>query len=346
MNGRIPNSPPEILPVPAGEARPRWSVMIPVFNCIGYLEETLQSVLLQDPGPEMMQIEVIDDHSTDGDVAALVKRLGKGRIGYHRQPYNRGSLRNFETCLNRARGEWVHLLHGDDLVKAGFYREIGNLFTLYPQAGAAFTNHIFINETGGEVSFYKALAGSPGLLPDWLTRIASRQYVQPPAMVVKRSVYEHLGSFFAVHFGEDWEMWVRIAAHYPVAYSPRHLAKYRYHSNNITSRSFLSGQSIRDIHTVIRIVRQYLPPDQQRNLRRAARRNYAAYFANTSHRIYTEFRDPKAAFVQAWQAWKMSPNALTTMSMLKLAGRNIYSMLRKLTQTDERRPYSTNPTHH
>ncbi|TCS90119.1 glycosyltransferase involved in cell wall biosynthesis [Anseongella ginsenosidimutans] len=343
---RIPHNPPEILPVPAGEARPRWSVMIPVFNCIGYLEETLQSVLLQDPGPDIMQIEVIDDHSTDGDVAALVTRLGQGRVGYHRQPYNRGSLRNFETCLNRAKGEWIHLLHGDDLVKPGFYGEIGNLFARYPQAGAAFTNHIFINEAGGELSYYRSLAGSAGLLPDWLARIASRQYVQPPAMVVKRRVYEHLGSFFAVHFGEDWEMWVRIAAHYPVAYSPRHLAKYRYHRNNITSRSFLSGQSIRDIHTVIRIVRQYLPRDQQRHLQKAARRNYAAYFANTSHRIFTEFRNPKAAFTQAWRAWIMSPNALTSASMLKLAGRYIYSMLRKLPQTDERRPYSTNPTHH
>src|SRR5690606_29975450 len=144
------------------------------------------------------------------------------------------------------------------------------------------TSHIFINEAGEEISSYRSLADSPGLLGNWLSRIASRQYVQPPAVVVKRSVYEHLGSFFAVHFGEDWEMWVRIAAHYPVAYSPRHLAKYRYHSNNITSRSFLSGQSIRDIRTVIGIVQRYLPRDQQRSLRKAARRNYATYFANTA----------------------------------------------------------------
>ena len=30
-----------------------------------YLEEALRSVLQQDPGPEQMQIEVIDDRSTD-----------------------------------------------------------------------------------------------------------------------------------------------------------------------------------------------------------------------------------------------------------------------------------------
>jgi len=31
-------------------------------------------------------------------------------------------------------------------------------------------------------------------------------------MVVKREVYEKLGGFYGVEYGEDWEMWVRIAA--------------------------------------------------------------------------------------------------------------------------------------
>lgn len=330
MNERIPQVPPVILPLPVGEIRPRWSVMIPAYNCIGYLEETLRSVLVQDPGPEAMQIEVVDDHSTDGDVRALVERVGNGRVGYFRQPYNRGSLRNFETCLNRAKGEWIHLLHGDDLINPGFYLETGDLLTRYPEAGAALTSHIFINEEGKDISFYRSLADSPGLLGNWLPRIASRQYVQPPAVVVKRSVYEHLGSFFAVHFGEDWEMWVRIAAHYPVAYSPRHLAKYRYHSNNITSRSFLSGQSVRDIRKVIGIVQQYLPRDQQRTLRKAARKNYATYFADMAHRVYYKLKDPKAAFSLSWRAWKLSPNLITTAGILKLAGRHIYHVFREL----------------
>ena len=53
-----------ILPVPEGTPRPVWSVMIPTYNCAKYLRETLVSVLAQDPGPEQMQIEVVDDYST------------------------------------------------------------------------------------------------------------------------------------------------------------------------------------------------------------------------------------------------------------------------------------------
>ena len=55
------------------------SVMIPTYNCATFLRTTLESVLAQDPGPEQMQIEVVDDHSTEDDPAVVVRALGAGR---------------------------------------------------------------------------------------------------------------------------------------------------------------------------------------------------------------------------------------------------------------------------
>jgi len=49
--------------------------MIPTYNPRAeYLEETLWSVLRQDPGPEQMQIEVVDDCSKD-DTASEITRV-------------------------------------------------------------------------------------------------------------------------------------------------------------------------------------------------------------------------------------------------------------------------------
>ena len=45
-----------IEPVPEDGNRPFWSVMIPVHGCGPQLEETLQSVREQDPGPSRGQI--------------------------------------------------------------------------------------------------------------------------------------------------------------------------------------------------------------------------------------------------------------------------------------------------
>ena len=58
--------------------RPLWSVIIPTYNCAEFLKQTLQSVLVQDPGEEVMEIIVIDDHSTKDDPEAVVKEFGQG----------------------------------------------------------------------------------------------------------------------------------------------------------------------------------------------------------------------------------------------------------------------------
>ena len=60
---------------------PFWSVMIPAYNpSVDYLEQTLRCVLAQDPGPEQMQIEVVDDCSPAVDVAARVREIAGDRI--------------------------------------------------------------------------------------------------------------------------------------------------------------------------------------------------------------------------------------------------------------------------
>ena len=319
MNERTPQTPPIILPLTAAISRPQWSVMIPAYNCSRYIKDTIESVLANDPGKELMQIEVIDDDSTDADLEALVKKIGKGRVSYFRQPRNVGSLRNFETCINRATGKWVHILHGDDKISEGFYREIESLFTTYPQAGAAFTAINYINENGEKLRVNDSVPINCGIVENWLTQIATGNLIQPPAIVVKREVYEKIGSFFAVHYGEDWEMWVRIAAGYPVAYSPKPLAMYRYlRTNSISSSSLRSGQNCKDIRKVINIINNYLPEQQRKKLARQAKRKYSNYFAYCAKLIYEEYGDTKAALYQARLAAAMDVNTITVLALVKL----------------------------
>jgi glycosyltransferase involved in cell wall biosynthesis len=318
MKDRIPQKPPEILPVPGHIKRPLWSVMIPAYNCSQFLTDNILSVLSQDPGPDLMQIEVVDDCSTDTDVESLVCEIGKGRVSYFRQPENAGSLRNFETCINRSTGHYIHLLHGDDQVLIGFYAEIENLYKAFPDAGAAFTGFTYVDEQNLRLYDNQELLNEPGLLTNWLYQIARSQLIQPPAMVVKRSVYEKLGSFYAVHYGEDWEMWVRIAAHYPVAHSPRNLALYRVHQNNITSRYFLTGQSMTDVLKVLDLIQDFLPPGERAKAKRFTKKHLAYYFAYSSDKIYHVFGEPFVALEQSKRAMGMHFSRITFFYWLKM----------------------------
>lgn len=260
--------------------------MIPAYNCFDTLGETINSILLQDPGKDQMQIEVIDDGSTDGDVKELVERLGKGRIEYFRHTRNMGSLASFETCLNRARGKLVHLLHGDDKVRKGYYAKIGGLFQEYPHIGAAFCRYTTINEEGKVLWDHGREMTEDGILNDWLYKIGSRQRLQYCTITVKREVYEKLGGFYGVTYGEDWEMWVRIAAHYQVAYTPEILAEYRVHSNSISHRSYMDVRHVREMQWAIDSIQKWLPEHLKKDLRKEASRHYAEYAIDVANNIW------------------------------------------------------------
>lgn len=316
---RILKTPPLITPVKSDVKRPLWSVMIPTFNCFQHIKQTLESVLLQDPGPEIMQIEVIDDCSTDGDVEALVKEVGKGRINFYRQEQNVGHHRNFETCLNRSKGELVHLLHGDDCVLNGFYKEIEMLFQENPDAGAAFTKNGYLDEWNNMSIPEKNIKNTPGILENFLFDIAQGQMLQVVAMVVKRKVYEDLGGFYAVNYCEDWEMWIRIAAHYPVAYSPKCLALYRGGQNNaasITSTSMVRGENFKNMYKAIELSQQYLPTEKRKFIKNMAKKKYSMHIAKASNNIYNY--SSKVAFKQAFCALKMHQNSRTIYWVMRL----------------------------
>lgn len=310
---RVPDSPPVIKPVPPGIERPLWSVMIPVYNCAYYLPELLNSLLPQVMDEEHMQIEVVDDCSTDADIKKMVCQIGKGRIAYYRQPENVGSLRNFETCLNRSRGKYIHLLHGDDKLLPGFYEEMTAVFKQFPEIGAAFCKHQHIDSNGKPRYNVVSENTGPYILPNWLETLAERQRPQYVAMVVKRSVYEKLGAFYGVVYGEDWEMWARIAKYYPVAFNPKILAQYRQHDDSISGSSYATGKNLRDITKVINTINTYLPEEKRKHLKYVARKNYAYYaFAKRSSLWQRSHKhEPHLSFFAAVLKMHTDPKLIT-----------------------------------
>jgi len=301
----IPSSPPVIKPLPAGTVRPLWSVMIPVYNCSQYLPETLESVLQQAPSPEHMQIEVVDDASTDTDIAALVERIGKGRIKYYRQPQNVGSLCNFETCINRSQGELVHLLHGDDKVKPGYYEEIAKLFHTYPEAGAAFCRFDTVNEAGKLIYRIRPEMDREGLLSNWLTRLGEEQRIQYVAITVRREVYEKLGAFYNITYGEDWEMWMRIARYYPIAYTPEVLAEYRRHQSSISGQMFLTAKYMQQLTLAMEMIQEHLPADQREAILQKSKKHYAHYGLMIARRLWNNSHDFASVQINVKQVLRM-----------------------------------------
>ena len=238
-----------IQPVPSDVARPFWSVMIPTYNCDALLEQTIRCVLDQDPGVDQMQIAIVDDRSPNGRSREIATRLAPERIEFHEQPSNIGLAGNWNSCIERSRGRWVHILHQDDLILPGFYDRLGRASVERPDIGAAFCRHKFIDGEGNVSRLSGLEQEQAGLFGGWIEKITYDQRIQCPSIVVKRSVYEQIGGFCPeLLYGLDWEMWVRIAFRYPYWYEPEALACWREHEKSETRR--LARQNVQISDTI------------------------------------------------------------------------------------------------
>jgi hypothetical protein len=121
--------------------------------------------------------------------------------------------------------------------------------------------------------------------------------------------------------GEDWEMWVRVAAHRPVGFEPTPLAFYRDNADSLTKRSIRSGQNIRDVRQATDIARTYLPAGPARAANRRARVSWAHWALHWSW-LLIERGDYRSAAVQLWEGLRCSrsPEVLRSAARIAKAG--------------------------
>jgi glycosyltransferase involved in cell wall biosynthesis len=271
--------------------------MIPTYNPqADYLEETLKSVLQQDPGPDQMQIEVIDDCSNDDTASEIVRRFGAGRVMFHREPENRGLANAWNRCIGRARGHWVHILHQDDIVLPGFY-DVLRKRAERSDAGAIFCRHVFTDSNGHWMQLSELHRESPGLLEDWHAKITVQCVIQCAAIAVRRSVYEQVGGFLPhLHYVADWEMWQRIASQFTFCFEPSILACYRLHSSSATSRLRLDAADKREVRETIDLAIGYHPANRGHVLARKARALWAEVAVFHARELLV-----KIGFAPAWR---------------------------------------------
>jgi glycosyltransferase involved in cell wall biosynthesis len=263
-------------------------VIIPTYERVHFLPQALKSVLAQDPGPDRMQIEVMDDCSTSKEVEAVVRQIGGDRITYTRQASNVGQFRNVNEGIRRARGRWLHILHDDDWVMPGFYATLEASLGMEQVGapGAALTTINIHDRQGLLRSTWPAQRNGAGVLEDWLIKTATSVRVQTPAVVVRRDIYEALGGYNPdFPWPGDWEMWQRIAAHYAWWYEPAAIACYRDHETSVTHTAKRTASNMVEIRSVIDYAQHYLPSDIAPAIRDNARRYWAQFAFRTARRL-------------------------------------------------------------
>jgi glycosyltransferase involved in cell wall biosynthesis len=265
---------------------PLISIMVPTY-CPepSFLRAALLSALAADPGGELTEIEVVDDASPYGNLEQIVTEVGSSRVKLFRQARNLGLAANWNSCLERARGEWVHILHQDDWVYPGFYRALRSGL-VHPGVGIAFCRHAFVDSAGKPIGVSDLERPSPGVVERFFGRIATGQRIQFSSALLKRSACLDIGGFNpSLSFALDWEMWVRLASRYAVWFEPALLACFRIHERSAGWNLAKAGKLVRDHARAIRLVSSYVPAEVRKETRRLAAQHAARYGFDVAARL-------------------------------------------------------------
>ena len=292
---------PEVKPVLEGIHRPFWSIMIPTYNCAQYLSQTLESVLTQDLGSQYMQIEVVDDCSSDNP-KRIVDELGQGRVGFYQQSKNVGLSKNFNTCVNRASGHWIHILHGDDMVEPCFYEKMYELALQYPNAGLLVSRSFYVDEHNNLIDISSRLENLETYSYDPLPFLYSNPF-RTPSVVVSRNFYETYGGFcLNLSHCADWDLWIRAINSMGGISTNLPLTRYRMSPINHTSKLMKTGENVQDF---LRIGMIFQMQFSDFSLNRFYK--FISELAREQARLFEKLEELEAAKANYKIWWKYSP---------------------------------------
>jgi glycosyltransferase involved in cell wall biosynthesis len=242
---------------------PFWSVIVPLYERRQYLQQCLDSVLDQDPGPDEMEICVVDDASPS-DLQGFVEGLGRGRAQYWRNATNLGERANTNLAIGRARGRWIHILHDDDWVLPGFYATMRQGIETAPDSvGVAFCMYATWDERRKAWWSPQPFRAGAGLLDrSFVVRLAQACPLNLCAVIYSRTAFEKVGLFREdLPQTSEWEWYVRSALQLAWHHQPETLACYRIHNDNLTHNQDRIRQNARDFRRALEAIAQLLPAD-------------------------------------------------------------------------------------
>jgi glycosyltransferase involved in cell wall biosynthesis len=208
-----------------------FSIVVPVYNKRHTLSATIASVLAQSFVD--FELIVVDDGSTDGSMSVL-DGLADPRLRRLAQR-NRGPGAARNAGAEAARHDWIAFLDADDLWADHHLAELDQVRRRHPEAGLIGTSYRMSHSEGLD-SLSELSEARIGLVEYFDAVAAGDAVLCASTAAVRRDVWRETRGFGAYPWGQDTELWVRIASRWPVATSRRVTAIYLQGTGGISER--------------------------------------------------------------------------------------------------------------
>jgi glycosyltransferase involved in cell wall biosynthesis len=192
---------------------------MPAYNAAPFLADAIRSVREQN-WPEL-EIVVVDDGSVDGTQAVLDKLSGPDLTVQIQSNLGPAAARN--RGIVTARGTWVAFLDADDLWMPGKLEAQIEALQANPSCKFCYADAIHRDLEGHE-SIHRPRSARGDLL---INLLFGPQFPTATA-IVHGNCFARVGFFDpALRAGEDWDLWLRLAANFESCYVAKPLALIR-----------------------------------------------------------------------------------------------------------------------
>ena len=208
--------------------QPLVSIVLPAFNRAGYLRSAIESVLAQSLTSWEM---IVADDGSGPEAAEFLRGLGDPRIRvlWLAHSGNPSVARN--AALRDARGTYVAFLDSDDLWAPNKLEAQTAAQRARGQCHWSFTNVEWIDAAGGLMPPRETFVPHEGRIVEALLTIDA--YIALPTVLVERRLLDEAGLFDEeLRFGEDYDLWLRLATRSDVVAVTDKLTRVRLHADN------------------------------------------------------------------------------------------------------------------
>ncbi len=271
------------------------SAVIASYNMAQYLPQAVNSVLAQTY--RNLEVRIVDDGSTD-DTRQVVRQWEADPRVHVLFQKNAGAANAKNQGMKASRGAFVALLDADDIWLPQKLAHQMALFKATPQVGLVYSD-------------YARMDGEGRALPQALTRmhrgwvagpLLVENFVAYSAVVMRRECLERTGYFDeSLSMGFDYDLWLRLSAHYRFDYVPEATVRYRVWSGQL-SRNYKKRWQVA-IQTTQRFLDNHPDAVEESVVRQAWAHTYVGRGDST---LWQE-KDRRAAFADYLRALKYVP---------------------------------------
>ena len=187
------------------------SVCIPVYNGEPFIIETIRMVLAQDY--DNMEILISDNTSSDHTVEKI-KEITDERVRLYQNDYNLGMGGNWNSLLDKAKGEYIIIVCADDFLLPGAIREKARILDENPDVCIVFSSACVMNERGKKIFTRSKYCKDKKIDGKKIQRdlFCQKNFFCEPINNMFRAYAARKTGYFdnSLWYTIDWDYWLRI----------------------------------------------------------------------------------------------------------------------------------------